>query len=197
MKKLLIATLALTLAACQDAPNAYTPKPFAFEVNRMAPAMVNVHEIRVVDEYQSPMHKPNMEQDFPVPPAVAVKKWVNTRLRANPAISANSVLEVTIADASVKETKLPKTKGVKGIFTDDQDARYDAKLAVTFRLYSGDQAMSAASGNVNVTRSRTINEKATVYEREAIYHQMVSEMMLNFDTEANSRLRQYFSTYLR
>lgn len=194
MKKLLIATLALILSACQNAPEAYSPRPFAFELNRMAPLNVNVAEIKIIDSYQPPMRRPNVEQDFPVSPANAVRKWVNSRLRAS---GSKGLLEVVIEDASVKETSLPKTKGVKGIFTDDQDARYDAKLAATFRLFNGTDALSAASGNVNVTRSRTINETASVNQREAMYHNMTSEMLVDFDNEANARLRQYFSTYLR
>jgi hypothetical protein len=194
MKKLLIATLALTLAACQNAPVAFSPRPFAFELNRMAPLSLNVAEIRVVENYQPPLRAPNVEQDFPVAPATAVRKWANSRLAAH---GTTGVLEVVIDDASVKETRLKKTEGVKGMFTDDQDARYDAKLAITFRAYTGTQALAAASGNVNVTRSRTINERATVNEREAIYHQMASEMMLNFDSEATSRLRHYFTRFLQ
>ena len=163
----------------------------------MAPAIVNVHEIRVVDEYRPTMRQPYVEQDFPVAPAVAIKKWAHKNLQANHAISANSVLEVSIADASVKETKLPKTKGIKGVFTDDQDARYDARIAVNFRLFNGTDAMSKANGEVIITRSRTINERATVYEREAIYHNMLRDMMIQFDSEAKSRLHQYFQPYLK
>jgi hypothetical protein len=197
MKKLATFIIAVLLSGCQQAPNAYTPAPFAFEINHIAPLMVNVHEIRVVDEYQPRLSKPNVEHEFPVAPAIAVKKWVNQRLQPNPAISANSVLEVVITDASVKETPLPKTKGVKGVFTDDQDARYDARIAVTFRTYMGAQAMSSTSGDVIVTRSRSINERATVYEREAIYHNMLREMMATFDSEAQLRLRQYFQPFLQ
>ncbi len=194
MKKLLIATLALALSACQNAPEAFSPRPFAFEVNRMAPLNVNVAEIRITDAYQAPMRRPNVEQDFPVSPANAVRKWANSRLRAS---GTKGILEVVIEDASAKETALAKTKGVKGIFTDDQDARYDARINVTFRAFNGTDALSTASGNVVITRNQTINESASVNQREAVYHQMLSEMMMNFDSEANARLRQYFSTYLR
>ncbi|MFZ4540378.1 MAG: hypothetical protein ACOYNL_01030 [Rickettsiales bacterium] len=198
MKKIIALALVLSLTACEEAPRAYTPAPFAFELVAAQPVMVNVHEVRVVNDYKSTNRRPNVEQEFPVPPAVAVSKWVNQRLKPNPVISANSVLEVVINDASVRETKLDKTKGVKGIFTDDQDARYDVKLSVTFRLFGGGgRGISDATGDVNVTRSRTINEKATVYQREAIYHQMVSDMMVDFDREANARLRTYFAPYLK
>lgn len=189
MRTIVIACFALFLAACQNAPEAFRPRPFAFEVNRSAPTSINVAEIKIIENYQPPLRQPFVEQDFPVAPANAVRKWVDSRLKAT---GASGVLEVTIDDASVRETRLPKTKGVKGVFTDDQEARYDAKLSVTFRLFRGERAISEASGEVIVTRSRTINEHATVDQRDAMYHQMTAEMMNDFEREANSRLRQYF-----
>ncbi len=191
MKKL-IALIALTLlAACEQAPAGYKPDPIAFID---MPIRVNVAQIRVVENYQAPLRAPNVEQDFPVPPAVAVKQWAAQRLQA---VGNEGELEVAIDDASVKEVKLPKTKGVKGLFTDDQDARYDASIHVTFRLYDGVNTMSAASGDVLITRSRTINEKATIDDRLRTFHTMTKEMMTTFDQQSESRLRQYFSAYLK
>ena len=194
MKKIIPITLALLLTACQQAPNAYVPEPFAFETNAIAPIRLNVAEIKVVNGYTAPLRKPNVEHEFPVTPATAVRQWVNKRLKA---IGSNNILEITIDNASVKEVPLPKTKGVEGLFTDDQDTRYDAKLVVTMRLYSGTRAMSDASADITITRSRSINEKATVFDRERLYHSMVREMMASFDGEANKQLRQYFSNYLK
>lgn len=194
MPKILLAALMLGLSACEQAPQAYRPEPFAFETNRAAPIGIRVAEIKVVEDYHSPLRRPNVEQDFPVPPAVAVGKWVNQRLKAT---GTSGVMEVVINDASVKEIPLKKTGGIKGVFTDDQDARYEAKLSVTFRVFTGAQAISDATGDVIVTRNHTINEKATVFQREAMYHGMTRDMMTTFDSEAQARLRQYFSPYLR
>jgi hypothetical protein len=193
MKKFILCALAFALTACQQAPTSYTPEPFAFESSAVAPWRINVAEIRIVEGYQSSLRKPNVEQDFPVPPAHAVKKWVASRLKAT---GTRGVMEITIRDASVTETALPKTEGITGFFTDDQDARYDARLVVTMRIFSGVQGISDATGDVEVTRSRSINEKATVFERSQLYHQMTRDMMLSFDSEAEKRLRQYFSAFL-
>jgi cell division protein FtsX len=67
------------------------------------------------------------------------------------------------------------------LFTDDQDARYDAKIYVTFRLFTGERALSDANADIAITRSRSINEQASVAQRESIYHQMTREMMVDFD----------------
>ena len=97
----------------------------------------------------------------------------------------------------MKEVPLPKTEGIKGIFTDDQDARYDARMSITMRLYNGENAMSVASADVVVERSRSIHEKATIDERERMFDMMTREMIATFDQQATARLRQYFNKYLR
>lgn len=191
MKKLLMLIAIGVLSACETAPAAYTPTPLDFSG---APVRLNVAQIRVVENYHAPMARPNVEQEFPTPPAAAVKKWVAQRLTA---VGSSGALEVAIDDASVREVPLPKTGGIKGVFTDDQDARYDGNLRVTLRLYDGMQAGSVASGDVSVMRSRSINEKATVNERTRFYETLTKEMMMSFDNETNARLRQYFSTYIR
>ena len=196
MKKTIIVATMLALAACAEAPQTFVAGPLSFE-KATSITTVNVHEIRVLNHYQAPLKRPNVEQEFAVTPAAAVTKWVHQRLRANPSAPTNSVLEVTINDASVAEEKLAKTKGFKGLVTDDQDARYTAKLSVTFKHYPNAGGASNATGDVIISRARTINERATVNEREAIYHQMTDALMNDFDREANARLRQYFSPYIR
>jgi hypothetical protein len=190
VKKLLSLALIFFATACQEAPSGYTPQPFLFG----NPLRFNVAEVKVIENYRSPMQAPNAEQDFPVSPANAVRQWAQQRLLA--AGSAGS-LEVSIDEASVKAVPLKKTKGLKGVFTDDQDARYDAVLKVQFRLYDGESAMSRASADVVITRSRTINEKATVMDRQKLFDDMTHEIMAQFDTQANARFLQYFTGWIR
>ena len=193
MKKILIAALTFLLVGCEQGPTPFVAAPFAFEQSTTAPMGMSVSRITVSDAYHPTLKRPYVEQEFPVAPSTAIHKWVDRRLKAT---GTSGVLEITINDASVKEVSLPKTKGLKGLITDDQDARYDAKMAVSFKLYGGGGGISDASADVTISRSRTINERATVYQREAIYHQMMVEMMNDFDRETNARLRQYFSNYL-
>ena len=193
MKKIITLALLALLTACQDAPLAYTPEPFAFETDRQPPFSVNVATIKVTDNYRPPLRKPNVEQDFPIPPALAVRKWADTRLKAT---GTSGVLEISINDASVKESAIAKPDGVKGVFTKDQ-AQNNAHLVVNIRLYTGNDAMSAASGDVEITRSRTINVNDSIYAHQQFYHAMARDMMAGYDTEANKILRKYFSNYLK
>jgi hypothetical protein len=191
MKKILSLIAVLLLAACENAPAGYTAEPITYTT---PPIRVNVAEIKLIDSYRPPLRAPNVEQDFPTPPAVAVKAWAGQQLVAT---GNTGVLEVTIDNAAVKQVALPTTKGIKGLFTDDQDTRYDAALHVTFRLYDGVNAMSAASGDVLVTRSHTINEKATIDDRLRLFDQMTHEMMATFDQQAHARFQQYFAAYVK
>ncbi len=191
MKKLMILALALALAACEDAPSTYHPAPLTFNGG---PMMVNVAKITITDHYQSPMRRPNVEQEFPVSPDNAVKQWVNSRLKAN---GSSGTLDVEIHEASATEAKLPVTQGVKGLFTDDQDRRYDTKISVTYRLYEDGGNAARATGDVVVTRSKTLNERATMDDRTALYANLTNALMGDFDRESVSRLRQYFGSYLR
>lgn len=196
MIKALLFTMSIALlAACAQAPEAFKPHPLAFE-SMTPPITIDAQEIRLLNHYQSTATRPHAEQQFPVPPATAASTWVAKRLHAAPGSQAG-VLEVTIHDASVIEQPLPKTEGFKGLITDDQDARYTAKLAVSFKYYPTGSISARASGDVTVSRSRTINERATVSEREAMFHQMTNALMTDFDREANARLRQYFAAYIR
>lgn len=189
----LFAALALfAVAACQPAPVSYTLSPVSF---RAQPAInVNVAKINIVEDYTSPAHAPNVEHQMTMSPAQGVKIWASERLKA---VGNSGQLDVVITDAAVKEIKLPLKQGVRGFFTEDQSERYDAALSVTLRLYDGTSSMSRAQGDVNVTRSRTISEKASLADREKLWHDMSIEMVQAYDREAETRLRQYFSTYLR
>lgn len=191
MKKLLATLSFLLLAACQDAPGGFNPEPLSFT---SPPLRVNVAEVRVVENYQSPMRAPNIEHELHLSPAAAVRQWAKQRVYA---VGGTGVLEITIDDASVKETKLQKTDGIKGLFTDDQDSRYDARLNVTIRLYDGAESISAATSDVTVTQARSVNEKATLETRQKLWDSMVKSLMVSYDAQASLRMRQYFSAYLR
>jgi hypothetical protein len=197
MKKLIPLILLVTLSACQSAPKPFTPEPFNFVSNGVfnkTPLNINVAEIRVVDVYQSPMHAPNVEHEFPTPLAAAFKQWVNQRMHA---VGAQGVLEMSIDDASVKEVLLqPTTDGISGLFTHDQEARYDANIRVTMRLYDGVNALAVATGDALVSRSKSISEHSSVEDHQRLYDSMTRDMMRNLDDGLVERLNQYFNAYL-
>lgn len=186
-----LALLALAFTACEQAP---TPSPVApISFAGRAPTRLNVAQINVVDTYRSSMNAPYVEHTVPTPPAMAVKQWAGQRLIA---AGSQGTLEISIDDASIKETKLTQKDGLQGFFTDEQSERYDARLRVTMRLYDGVSTISVAEGNVDIARMQTVGEKETVSSREKILNGMVQNMLTNFDSEAEARLRQYFGRFI-
>lgn len=180
------------LSSCEAAPEGYALRPISFADK--APISLNVARINVIENYKSPLAAPNVEHQFATSPAQAVRIWANERLRA---VGTTGSLEITIDNASVKEVKLPVKDGVRGFFTDDASERYDGVLSVTFRAYDGENALSRAEGSVTISRTQSINEKATIADREHLWHEMVRDMANSYDREAELRLRQYFLSFIR
>jgi len=180
----------MLLAACEQ-PVAPEPGP-SINFTRFQPMYFDVAKIEMVDEYKSPMQPPNVEYLLPVSPAEAMHRWVKDRLRT---VGMDRSMQVIIKDASVIATQLPKPQGVNGFFTDSQDKRYDAKLSVEIRIY-GEGAMSEANVTASVTRSITINQKASVAERTAIFRRLVYDMMDAMNAQLEQNMFMYFGKYI-
>src|SRR5690625_3357193 len=69
---------------------------------------------------------------FPTPPRVVEESWAKERLAA---VGREGELEAILYDASVRETSLPRTGGLRGLVTRDQSERYDARLVLALRAY--------------------------------------------------------------
>ncbi len=197
MKKLFALCALVLLASCQSAPEAYKPQAINLGGNGIfdnGPIRMNVAEIRLIENYQAPMVPPSVDHIFPTPPASAIKQWVKQRMQA---VGTQNVLEISIDDASAKEVLLdPNTDGVRGIFTYNQEARYDANIRITLRLFDGVNALPLATGDVLVSRSRTISEKASVNDHLRLYDGMTQDMMYSVDSLMIERLNQYFAAHI-
>lgn len=174
----LAATLAL--AACQSAP----PRPAARQISfaNAAPISFDVATIEVVQQYQPPQVQPNVDHLAPIPPSDAIRRWANERLRA---MGGSGTLRVVIKDASIVETGLPPTTGLRGAFTTDQSERYDGKLAVDLVV---DQPSRRFNGYTGAAVARTISvpENISLQGRDDALFAMVERMM----TELNAKLEE-------
>ncbi len=153
---------------------------------------MNVAKIETVEAYKSPFTAPNIEHLMPYTPADAMAIWIKDRLHA---VGNNKLLQITIVDASVKEAQLPRTKGITGLFTVDQDKRYDARMEIEMKIY-GDDALSEANTSVVVTRSITIPENASVNYRKTAYEKMIQEMMKMVNDKLENNMRSYMGKYI-
>lgn len=188
---LAICLLLAVLPACQPAA---PPPPPPLSFADYSPIHLEVASIDVVEEYRSPLQRPNVEHLFPTSPAEAVHIWVRDRLRA---VGGGRTLQVIVKDASVTEEPLPRTPGLKGTFTNDQSERYAARLEVEMRIYGEQGAMSEASINVVATRTDTAAEDFSLSAREALFERMVRDLMSILNAEIEKNLQQYFSNYIR
>ncbi len=190
MRKIIYSCVFLLLLACEH-PG--PPAPGEPSFTRYQPIYLHVGSIDLVEEYQSPMKPPNVEHLIPYSPSDAMHIWIKDRLRA---VGAENSLQVIIKDASVISTLLPESGGIGGIITLSHDRRYDARLEVEMRIYAGDDAMSKASIDVVATRSVTINEKASLAERSAIFRKMIFDLMESMNAELEKNMYQYFGNYI-
>lgn len=180
------------LTACQtpvQPADAKLPRFLDKGVIRLDAASININE-----EYQSPAKAPFVEHTFNYSPSDVLKSWVNDRIRT---VGKSRRVEVTIMDASVKETSLPKTPGLKGLFTNDQAARYDGTMDVEVRIYDENKAIAVAEAKANGRVSRTLAENASLIERDAFFDKMSLDLVNETTSELEKNLRQYFGPFIR
>jgi len=180
----------LGLAACSSSAPVPNTQPLSF--TQYPPINIDVARIDMIEEYKSPFSAPNVEHLMPYTPADSIILWVKDRVHAT---GHDKILQVTIKDASVKSIDLPKTQGLTGLFTNDQDKKYDGRIEVEMRIY-GDQPMSVANTSVVITRSITIPENASPNTRKAAYTQMVQDMMKMMNDKLESNMRSYMGNFI-
>jgi hypothetical protein len=171
------------LAGCAQGPGNVPAGGPAY--GALPPIVLDVAGIEVVDQYRAPRAKPNVEHLVALAPAQAVRGWVAERLRANG--SAGSA-RVMIKDASIQEVELPRTQGIKGMFTRDQAQRYDARIQVEVMGQSPRNNFNGFA-SATVTRSVTVAEDISVAGREAVLAGLVRQLMDDLNARLDPEIR--------
>ncbi|NBX03363.1 MAG: hypothetical protein EBR02_04765 [Alphaproteobacteria bacterium] len=185
-----LATLALLLSNC-DQVQSTIPSPLTF--TRYQPIILDVGDVQIIEEYQSPKTAPYVEHLMPYSPAEAMRIWVKDRIRAS---GNEKSLQVIIKDARVMSSTLPSGSGVLGVVGLSKDKRYDLTLAVEMRIYGRSAAMSEANVNVSTTRFITIADTASSHEREVQFRKMVGDSMEVINAELEKNIFTYFGHYI-
>ncbi len=181
----ILSFLGLVLAACTSVTTA--PDFPELTYGHLQPIRLDVASLEVIDAYRPTLQDPNVEHRAPVQPAAPARRWAEDRLVSAGAGSRRAVY--TIKDASIIETKLEPTGGLKGIFTKDQSERYDGTLAVELAIF-GPSGSREGTATATATRSRTVPENVTLNERERIWFQMVESMMSDLNRELEKAIGQ-------
>jgi hypothetical protein len=167
----------LALGACTSAP----PRPQARQISfaNLAPISFDVARIEVVQQYQPPQVAPNVDHLTPISPSDAIRRWANERVRA---MGSSGTMRVIIKDASITETHLAGTTGVRGAFTTDQSERYDGRLSVDLVVEVPTRRFQGYTG-ATVARTISVPENVSLQGREDAWHSLVERMMADLNAK--------------
>lgn len=182
---------AIGLSACAGAPS--TPQYPDIRFTGKDPLIVKALRVDVNSDYQPPFIAPNVEHLMPISPERMARQWALDRLQ--PLRSGDAIARFTILDARVIETKLKTATGLKGAFTDEPAERYDAYLRVRVSL---DNPTTRYHGEVetSVQHSMTVQEGASMNQREAVWYELVKKLGASFDASMDANLHQYMPAAL-
>lgn len=184
---LLLVAVTVTACATDGPPRRGIPE---LRFTNLPPLQLAAQGPQINSLYVSPLRNPNVEHLMPVSPERAIRQWVQDRLHTT-GTGLDSVV-VEIRDASVVETRLQTKSGLTGFFTDDQEAKYDAKANVVVRLV-GPDGKTKAEAFASAWRTRSLNEKASLADREQVWFELVEQLMRDMDQQLDSGIRQYFA----
>lgn len=180
----------LALAGCTNTPPA--PRYPALTYGHYGVIGLDVATIEFVPLYVAPQTTPNVEHLSPVSPLAAMQRWTSDRLRA---VGRDGYARVVVSNASIIETPLAVTGGVRGWFTTDQAARYDAAIEVEIQIRDSNN-MQLAFTRAKAERSRSVAEGASIIARETVLFQLVEATTTEINTELERSIRQYLQRYV-
>ena len=181
-----VALIVASVAACTNTP----PPPTYPEIRftSVDPLPVRALRVDITSDYKPPFAPPNVEHLMPVSPERMARQWALDRLQ--PLRAGTAVAHFTVLDARVTETKLNTKEGLKGALTDEPAERYEAVLRVRIAL---DDPARAYHGEVEtaVRRSVTVQEGASLNDRERVWYDLTQKLALDFDAAMTTNLRSY------
>ncbi len=180
----------LFLAGCQTPPPQTTFAEITF--GHETPFTFMVSSISVDAKYRSSMQAPNVEHLAPIPPERALRRWATDRLRSSGAPGQGRFI---VLDASIRESRLPVTEGLRGAFTKDQSSRFDATIEASLELVD-ERGLRRGFASARVIRSQTIREDATLVDRDKMLFGLVDDLMKDFNREMERNIRQYLVGYM-
>lgn len=188
----LLAGTPLLVAGC-GLRNPSVADPGRIDFTRFGPIVLAAGSVEVMDLYHAPRVRPNVEHLAPEPPAIAVRRWTAERLVTT---GGNGSVRVTIRDASVLETELPRTTGVKGLFTTDQDRRYDCRIEVEVSARGNDGRFSGHASAL-ASHSTTVAEDVLDAELGKVWAELVRRTMEQLNAELDRNIRTNLAPIVR
>lgn len=187
---MLIASAAL-LAACAQAP---PPSPRFPDITFQQFGKFNlaVSRIEIVREYVPPLRAPNVDHLFPVPPMQMAEQWARDRLVA---AGGPGELRYVIKRASVVESELPRTTGIRGAFTKDQSQRYEAVVEVELEVRN-ERGYRDGLVTARAERRQSVAEDVSVAERERAWFAMTEALGRDLNQELERNIQSALPRFL-
>jgi hypothetical protein len=188
----LSATALVGLAACNTAPPAPAHPALTYGhkgVLRFAAARIDIDT-----EWSPPLRRPNIDHQVPMPPVETLQRWGRDRLLA--AGGAERYVRFVVREASLTESDLPRSQGVRGALTTEQAQRYDLALAAAVEMRQVRGGLVEASAEARATRFRTVAEGISLAERERAWYDLLEQGMNDLDAELERRIRMHFAMHL-
>ncbi len=175
-----------------------TPDPMVrfpdITFSHLAPIKLDVGAVDYSQAYISPAKVPNVEHLFPQRPSVVARRWSDDRIEAVGAISR--IARVTLINAAVVGSTLDTTEGLKGAFTIDQAARYDATVEILIEIVNS-QGVVEGQASAMAQRSMTAPENITLNDRDQLWFELTEAVMRDLDREMEATIREYLAKYVR
>jgi hypothetical protein len=186
----ILALAALALAGCSSAPP--PPPRFPEIVFSGEPIKLAVAAIDIVEAYQPPLAKPHVEHLFPISPEHMAARWPKDRL-----VPAGGSLRAryTVKEAGVTEIELPRTEGIRGVFTKDQGWRYDAALDVVLDIVD-ERGFAVGTVTAHAERSQTVAEDVTLAQRDEAWYAMTQAMAKDLNAELERNIRANLARFI-
>ncbi|MEI6556824.1 MAG: hypothetical protein WCO00_00330 [Rhodospirillaceae bacterium] len=187
---LAMVTLGVALAGCASQVPVKPPAVSFADRNTIG---LDVATIDIVDQYRSPMAKPNVEQLAPNPPGQAVRRWAAERLRA---VGRSGSAQIIILDASIVESQLAREQGITAYFTTQQAQRYDGRVEVKIVCQSPTTGLTGYA-QATASRSSTVPEGISLAGREEAWDKLVRGMMEDLDSRLSHAVQDGLGPMLR
>lgn len=180
------------LAGCQATPPAAPPETLSF--GTAAPLIVAVESIELIEQYQSSSAAPNVEQEFDITPAGALRQLIAARLQAD---GTPGRLRLVLLDGRVTRQALPTASGLKGLFTDEQKYRYQGIMQVRIDYDPISPSQPDAHAEVESNGSFTAPEGMTLVQLEREMFNMIQQMTSRLDLEMQANMLRHMPGVVR
>jgi hypothetical protein len=192
------AALLFGALACTALPTGCTPTPppsprFADITFQQFPKFTfAVGRIEIVRDYVPPLRAPNVDHQFPVPPIQMAEQWARDRLVA---AGGTDELRYVIKRASVVESQLPKTTGIRGAFTKDQAQRYDGVVEVEIEIRS-ERGYRDGVAAARFDANQTVGEDISLANRERVWFRLTEELGKGLNQELERSIQSGLTRFL-